>query len=83
MKCRRCNECATSEHHWLDNMDFDGPDDPEHVCKHCPAVGTDCTCDEGLFNGKLCRICDGSGIVQCGTEETEAELLNESLPTEG
>lgn len=78
-ECRRCSECRNSEHHWLDNMDFEDADDPEYVCKHCPAVGTECSyCDEGMADsGKLCGICKGEGILQCGTEETEAELLKE------
>jgi hypothetical protein len=74
--CRRCSECRGSEHHWLDNMDFEGPEDPEYVCKHCPAVGIECSaCEEGIRNGKRCGVCQGEGILQCGTEETESHLL--------
>lgn len=77
--CRRCSQCETSEHHWLDNEDAEGPDDPDYVCKHCPAVGTECVyCDEGLANGKMCRICNGEGILQCGTDEIEAQLLGDT-----
>ena len=77
--CRRCSGCEGATHHWLDNVDAEGPDDPEYVCKHCPAVGTDCPwCDEGMADGeKLCRVCNGEGILQCGTDEIEAELLRE------
>lgn len=76
--CRRCSECQGCDHHWMDNLDFeDENDDPEYVCKHCPAVGTDCQwCEEGIRNGKRCGICKGDGILQCGTKEIERQLLD-------
>lgn len=78
MPCRRCSECRNSDHHWLDNMDWETESDPNYRCKHCPAVGVDCSqCDEGLSNGKRCGVCQGAGVLQCGTDETEAELMRD------
>ena len=74
-ECRRCSDCKGSDHHWLDNMDFEDADDAEYVCKHCPAIGTDCQfCEEGLtHDGKLCGVCKGDGILQCGSSDTGEE----------
>ncbi len=64
----------------MDNMDLEGPDDPEWTCKHCPAVGMDCPdCEEGLNQfDRLCRTYNGAGVLHCGTEETENQLLEEN-----
>lgn len=78
MTCKRCSECVGCDHHWLDSVDFEDDGEPEYVCKHCPAVGMECRyCEEGLSNGKMCGICKGEGILQCGTEEIEKQLLGE------
>ena len=44
--CRRCSECTGADHHWMDNSECMGPEDPMYCCKHCDAFGDECeTCD--------------------------------------
>lgn len=77
-KCKRCSDCANSEHHWIDNDFFGDFDDPEpdsdprysHVCKHCDAVGSECPdCDGAggdLYDTDFeweCERCKGEGVV--------------------
>jgi hypothetical protein len=69
--CRRCSECQDSEHHWIDNDECSGEDDPAHACKHCDALGDECEmCDgEGGRTSEdgeqlaLCPACKGHGVV--------------------
>lgn len=86
--CRRCSECPNSPHHWLDNSECCGPEDPSHVCKHCPATGMECPdCDgtgikdfDGFDRGPdepLCPMCSGYGVIEVGTDTTEAMILEE------
>lgn len=72
MTCRRCNECAESAHHWLDNGDFENskdnankPTGNSHVCKHCDAVGDECEDCDGIGDsgGIVCKQCNGEGVV--------------------
>ena len=75
MTCRRCAECANSEHHWMDNGDFgNDPDDSEYptgneyICKHCDAVGDECPECDGTGEGEdavspMCPKCNGEGVV--------------------
>ena len=69
-ECRRCDGCAKSQHHWLDNdtlsLAF------KRICKHCSAVGDDCAACDGTgidpdAPGEVdCQECDGYGIVVLG-----------------
>jgi DnaJ-class molecular chaperone len=77
MNCRRCSECANSDHHWLENGDFgNDPDDSgdptgnEYICKHCPAVGDECPdcygegeVEDDYSVGQTCARCGGEGII--------------------
>lgn len=51
--CRRCDVCVGLEHHWIDNSECGGEDDPDaelpwSVCKHCDATADECPdCDDG------------------------------------
>jgi hypothetical protein len=66
--CRRCSECADSLHHWHVNGDFGNA----YVCKHCDAVGDECSACEGTgelmdeegCNSTACPACNGEGIVE-------------------
>jgi hypothetical protein len=86
MACRRCSECVGAEHHWIDNPGFgndEDDDDPEmpgnpdytHTCKHCPALGSECSeCDgDGVIGvpvfeaddtEETCPKCDGHGVIE-------------------
>ncbi len=65
--CPRCNVCANSSHHWIEQPDLEFR--WEYVCKHCPAVGLECKACHG--NG--CPACDDEGVVE----------LKRRRPTEG
>lgn len=32
-ECRKCSECKTNDHHWIDTCDKEG--NPIKICKHC------------------------------------------------
>ena len=64
--CRRCSECADSEHHWIE--DYDDVTDTEYGCKHCQIRGVECgQCwGEGIKPGtddENCAKCSGHGVV--------------------
>lgn len=78
MECRRCSECQGMTHHWMPNDDFgndpDEAEDPtgnEYACKHCDAVGDECSPCEGA--GEIvdeiagicieCPSCVGEGVA--------------------
>jgi hypothetical protein len=72
VECRRCSDCQSYSHHWLDNPDFgNDPADAEYptgnqyICKHCDAVGDECKiCDgSGECAGLDCRTCKSEGIM--------------------
>jgi hypothetical protein len=73
--CRRCSECDGATHHWIDNDEAYGEEDPSHACKHCDATGDECeTCggdgeriSPDGHNLGLCLACDGYGVVECRT----------------
>lgn len=75
--CRRCDGCAESSHHWLDNPRFgDGTPhgDPMFVCKHCDETGTECpSCGgDGVYvegDDEMCEGCDGEGVILCTGHE--------------
>lgn len=74
--CRRCSDCRGAEHHWIDNSECYGPEDPSHECKHCDAFGNECEACAGeggevvdigeRENGgvALCPPCKGYGVVE-------------------
>lgn len=67
--CRQCSECD-GNHHWLDNSECYGPDDPSHVCKHCDALGDECDGCGGSgedFETALCAECGGYGVIVAAT----------------
>jgi hypothetical protein len=65
--CRRCSECATSSHHWIE--DWDPATQTEFGCKHCGLRGVacpDCGGDGCGVNGDdapLCEQCQGEGVL--------------------
>jgi len=77
--CRRCSECPTNSHHWIDNPSFgdcedDGDMGPSHLCKHCDAVGDQCELcggdgipfdEEGeqTTGHECCQDCNGEGVI--------------------
>lgn len=68
--CRRCSECTGADHHWMDNSECMGPEDPMYCCKHCDAFGDECKhCDgEGGKTSPdghplaFCTACKGWGV---------------------
>lgn len=66
MECRRCAECETSDHHWIEGG-YSGPVDnpwPYYACKHCNTVGQDCPrCHSNEGTIEACLECEGDGIV--------------------
>lgn len=65
-KCPRCDGCAGSDHHWMDdNLGEESPW-PFYGCKHCEAIGCDCPQCGGPDNEDACSTClecEASGIV--------------------
>ena len=56
----RCEVCANSPHHWIENS-------AEYICKHCDALGSECfECDGGGTHedGTLCEVCHGDGVIE-------------------
>lgn len=72
MTCRRCSDCPDADHHWIDNSECYGPEDPQFCCKHCDALGDECeTCDgeggryvETAERTVLCPPCKGYGVIE-------------------
>ena len=64
-ECKKCEVCAESSHHWVDNPTGDATD-PQYICKHCDAVGDACeTCwGEDRPPDFACPECDGEGIME-------------------
>lgn len=71
--CRRCSECANSDHHWFTICMNGEPDDYGFACKHCDAKGIECSgCQgEGIVvrdGGERdyetgCNLCRGDGVL--------------------
>lgn len=68
---KRCSECESFDHHWIDDMDEEGPEHDygiTHSCKHCNAVGIECDNCSGSGSDPddedvRCDDCNGSGVV--------------------
>ena len=66
--CRRCGDCEGYSHHWMHNGEIEDENDPEFVCKHCDAVGDECSacfgdgCDSSA-DMELCDVCQGEGVI--------------------
>jgi len=76
--CRRCSVCEGMTHHWMDNEDCSGPDDPSHVCKHCDAVGD--FCDE--CDGAGCAHCNGDGVLLMTPNDVAQPTARPEVPHE-
>lgn len=76
MKCRRCTECPTAPHHWIESM-FATDDDEwqpgDYGCKHCDARGVMCPLcggdgkpfvDDPDYEDGFCVECDGWGVIE-------------------
>lgn len=69
--CRRCNECRGQSHHWIPNSRVGITDnEPQWICKHCPAKGEDCPTCSGFGcsgappdGGDTCLVCRGEGVI--------------------
>lgn len=65
--CQRCSECEGQQHHFIENNEISGLDDPEFTCKHCPATAFLCVgCDKLLFpppaDEMLCADCKAENL---------------------
>ena len=72
-QCRRCAECQNSFHHWIEDPLFDGEKVvAEYSCKHCDALGMDCTACEDFDLCERpqceCPVCGGDGIMVVGVQ---------------
>ena len=85
--CRRCGECRSNSHHWLENTTDPGDDItariPTHICKHCDQQGQECpACGGGGIDTEtlsgLCRFCRGEGVIPFDRYEQLADLSGEA-----
>lgn len=88
MTCRRCIECADSEHHWSTEMLGFATQEPDHPaakagcdvwfeCKHCDAwaaVCEDC-CEEPRAPGlDVCHGCSEQGRADDAADLSELQV---------
>lgn len=67
--CRRCSECIGQGHHWIENDEVFGPEDPDLVCKHCDAKAFKCIdCDDRIVGGpdQRCAECAADAAGENG-----------------
>jgi hypothetical protein len=89
VSCRRCAECETYLHHWIDDLrDPDGDEflPGDYGCKHCGARGQQCSaCDgTGCWNdSRNCSLCKGEGVVQMSELEVDHEMQLWASPDVG
>lgn len=68
-KCRRCSECRSNSHHWIEDIDDNDPPAFDYSCKHCEQKGHECPACYGFGNsemdgsGKQCKACNAEGVL--------------------